>query len=141
MSLTLVRQGKEVTCNGVKLTMVEQKTKGAGNEVIKIEGLAGSNGAKWISLSKLQEGENVIHPVAKQVVSTGSYTLTPEEKKQVDALQAQIDAIKAKAKARYVAKPKFLSNVEFAALSPKEQLEYTESMNKYIEALRNGARI
>lgn len=126
--LVLVRNGNEVVCNGQKLTIVEQATKGPGNEVVKIEGLEGSNGAKWISLKKLQEGKNEINPIAKQVVSTGSYTLNMVEKAEIDKLQARINEIKAAAKARYVPK-----SVDPSKMS-------SEELEAYITKLRESLR-
>lgn len=132
--LVLVRNGKEVSCNGQKLTIVEQATKGPGNEVVKIEGLDGANGAKWISLKKLQEGKNELNPQAKQVVSTGSYTLNMAEKAEIDKLQARINEIKEAAKARYVAKPKF---VDPASITSEEvrQAEI-KKVQEYLKSLR-----
>lgn len=101
--LTLERKGYEITCDGKKLTVVKQKTKGPNKEVVKIEGLEGSNGKKWLSLSLIPDNatttftddELVPHEVTK-------YELTPEETKEVAELQAKIDAIINAAKARYV---------------------------------------
>lgn len=132
--LVLERKGKDVYYNGQKLTRVDQASKGPGNEVIKIDGLDGANGAKWISLSKLQEGKNEVSPQGRQVVSTGSYTLTPEEKAEVDKLQARINEIKEVAKARYVAKPKF---VDPASITSEEQRKAEiAKVEAYIKTLR-----
>ena len=105
--LVLVRKGMEVTCGGKKLTIVAQATKGPGKEVVKVEGCEGSNGQKWISLTKLpKDGTYEFECEGRDVVVTSrSYQLTNEEKVQVDTLQAQIDAIISKAKERYVPKP------------------------------------
>ena len=56
--LVLTRKGVDVFHDKVKLTVVAQATKGANKEVVKIDGLPGSNGQKWISLSTLKEGIN-----------------------------------------------------------------------------------
>lgn len=127
--LTLTRKGNDVFHNGIKLTRVDQATKGPGNEVIKIAGLEGSNGAKWISLSKLQEGKNEVEVKGKEVVSGGSYTLTPAEKAEVDKLQARIDEIKAAAKARYVPK-----KVDTSKMSVEELEAYIAQLRKTHEA-------
>jgi hypothetical protein len=132
--LELTRNGKEVYCNGKKLTMVEQATKGPGNEVIKVEGLPGSNGAKWISLKKLNEGLNQVELVAKEVTSTGSYTLTSEEKEEVDRLQARITEIKTKAKERYIPKSGF--GIDPTKVTPEELEEYIAKLRKTLEAKR-----
>ena len=109
--LVLTRKGSEVTCDGKKLTIVAQATKGPGKECVKIEGLAGSNGQKWISLARLKEGENKIECQAKEVTSSGprggrTYELTADEAAKVAKLQGEIDAIIAAAKTRFVPKPK-----------------------------------
>jgi len=105
--LELIRSGLEVTCNSRKLTVVAQATKGANNEVVKIEGLPGANGAKWISLSKLQEGKNEVETKGRDVTAHITYTLNMVEKAEVDKLQAAINQIKETARLRYEATPKF----------------------------------
>lgn len=124
--LELVRHGKEVYCNGTKLTMVEQKTKGPGNEVIKIEGLEGSNGQKWISLRSLQEGINQVNTKGREVVATQTYTLNMAEKAEIDKLQARINQIKEAARQRYQATPKF---------KPVDKMNPTE-LETYIKYLK-----
>jgi hypothetical protein len=126
--LVLTRKANEVYHDDVKLTIVEQATKGPGKEVVKIDGLDGSNGQKWISLSKLVEGKNEVSCKGREVTSTGSYTLTPAEKLEVDALQLQIDAIKDAAKARYVPK-----SVDPSKMSADE-------LEAYITKLRNSLK-
>ncbi len=137
--LVLVRKGAKVYHNEVELKINKQASKGPGNEVVSIAGLEGSNGAKWVSLSKLEEGRNELNPQARKVTSTSSYKLTPEEKAEVDNLQAQIDAIKEAAKKRYVAKPKFLSTDEIAKLSKEEKAKYIAKYEKYLQKLISGA--
>ena len=109
--IELERIGNEVYCKGVKLKINPQTSKGSGNEVINIEGLEGNLGKKWLSLKKLNKGKNIIEDkdLKPREVKPGSYsknkyTLTIEEQAEVDKLQAQIDAIIAKAKERYVPK-------------------------------------
>jgi len=99
--MKLTRVGKDVFYEGTKLTRVDQATKGPGNEVIKIDGLEGSNGAKWISLSKLKEGLNEIDVKGKIVTNSGSYTLTQSEKDEMAKLQKRIDEIKEIGRKRY----------------------------------------
>ncbi len=99
--IKLTRVGRDVFYEGTKLTRVDQATKGPGNEVIKIDGLEGSNGAKWISLSKLQEGLNEIEVKGKTVTNSGSYTLTQSEKDEMAKLQKRIDEIKEIGRKRY----------------------------------------
>lgn len=105
--IELERIGNEVYCKGVKLKINPQASKGTGNEVIYIEGLEGNPGKKWLSLSLLEEGLNTFSDdklQPKQVTNHQKYNLTQEEQAEVDKLQAQIDAIIAKAKERYVPK-------------------------------------
>jgi hypothetical protein len=131
--MELTRIGKDVYHNNVKLTRVDQASKGPNNEVIKIEGLPGSNGAKWISLSKLKEGSNEIQVQGKVITSTGSYTLTPQEKEEVDRLTARINQIKDAARSRYVGKPKF---VDPTTMSPEALEEYITKLRMSLEAKR-----
>lgn len=115
--IKLTRKGRDVFYEGTKLTRVDQATKGPGNEVIKIDGLEGSNGAKWISLSKLQEGENEIEVKGKVVTNSGSYTLTQSEKDEMAKLQKRIDEIKAIGRKRYeLTKPKDLTKMSIEEL-------------------------
>lgn len=115
--IKLTKVGRDVFYEGTKLTRVDQATKGPGNEVIKIDGLEGSNGAKWISLSKLQEGENEIEVKGKVVTNSGSYTLTQSEKDEMAKLQKRIDEIKAIGRKRYeLTKPKDLTKMSIEEL-------------------------
>lgn len=103
--IKLERINGEVFFEGKKLTIVAQATKGPGKEVVKIEGLPGSNGQKWISLKRLEEGINEIQCEAREVTVGAKYKLTAEEQARVNELQNEIDTIINAAKARYVAKP------------------------------------
>ena len=134
--LELERKGNEVFNKGCKLTIVAQASKGAGNEVVKITGLEGSNGQKWVSLSRLSEGLNTIDCKAREVVSTNSkkYQLTSEEQLEVDGYQAKIDAIIEKAKARYVVKPNL--NFKIEELSDEQRIAKIEEISKYLESLK-----
>ena len=115
--IKLTRVGRDVFHEETKLTRVDQATKGPGNEVIKIDGLEGSNGAKWISLSKLQEGENEIEVKGKVVTNSGSYTLTQSEKDEMAKLQKRIDEIKEIGRKRYeLTKPKDLTKMSIEEL-------------------------
>lgn len=105
--IELERIGNEVYCKGVKLKINPQASKGPGNEVINIEGLEGNPGKKWLSLSLVKEGLNTFSDdklQPKQVTNHQKYSLTTEEQEEINKLQAQIDAIIAKAKERYVPK-------------------------------------
>ena len=120
---------------GRALTINEQKSKGPGNEVVKIEGMKNSNGQKWIALSKVKEGDNWFEcKKANRTLSTASYELTADEKAEVEELQKQIDAIIETAKARYVKKPNL--NVKIAELSQAEKQKHIEELERYLNSLR-----
>lgn len=128
--LVLERKGNEVFCEGRRLTIVAQATKGPNKEVVSIKGLEGSNGQKWISLSRLVEGLNEIECQAREVVSTQKYTLTQEEAQEVKELQARIDEIINQAKTRYVKKPNL--NVDPSKMSEQERLDLIEQLKAYL---------
>lgn len=139
--LKLIRNEDGVFCEGRKLTIVAQATKGVGKEVVKIDGLPGSNGAKWVSLNKLSMGENTIEPVRREVTTGGkSYELTADEQKRVDELQAEIDAIKARARKRYVKNPGLKTQAQLEAMSEEERIEYIRDLDNYIEFMKGGLR-
>lgn len=117
--LVLERKGNEVFCQGSKLRINAQASKGPNNEVVDVEGLEGSNGQKWVSLSRLQEGTNNIETKAK-VVTTRQYSLTTEESAKIAKLQAQIDAIVDQAKSRYIPKAK-LTHLDPTTMSKDEK--------------------
>lgn len=132
--LILVRKGSEVYHNDVKLPIAKQAKKGPGNECVKIAGLPGSNGQQWLSLSKLNDGANEILCQGRVITNKAStksttYTLTPEEAAEVEALQAQIDIIIDAAKARYVPKPDL--SVDPTVMSEVERLAKIEEIKKY----------
>ena len=128
--LVLERKGMDVFCNGQKLTIVKQETKGPGKEVVKVQGLEGSNGQKWVSLSKLKEGINEIETQGREVTSTGrNYQLTEEESKKVKELQSQIDQIIEGAKARYVKKPNLM--VDPSTLTEEQKLDMIERLKTW----------
>lgn len=119
--LTLERKGYEITCNGKKLTVVKQETKGPNNETVNIEGLEGSNGKKWLSLSFIPDNATTTITddklVPHEVTTRKKYELTVEEAKEVAELQAKIDKIINAAKARYVpASKKDITKMSIAEL-------------------------
>jgi len=127
--LVLERKGSEVFCNSKKLTIVAQSTKGEGKEVVKVEGLEGSNGQKWVSLSKLNEGSNNVETNAREVKSSAKYELTESEKIKVEKLQTQIDAIITTAKSRYI--PKIdLNKIDPSKLTPEEKANLIIQLKK-----------
>lgn len=127
--MVLTRKGDEVFFGDKKLTIVAQASKGPGKEVVKVEGLEGSNGQKWVSLARLKEGDNEVVTQGREVTTTSRYSLTPEEKAKVDSLQAQIDTIVNAAKARFVAKPTLV--VDPTKLTEEERLAKIEEIKKY----------
>ncbi len=102
--LTLTRTNGVVMHEGVELKINAQASKGANREVVKIAGLPGAGGQTWLSLSKIKEGTHIYACSAgANAGTTLGGALTPDEQKRVDDLQAQIDAIKAAARARAAA--------------------------------------
>lgn len=126
--LELKRIGNEVYYGDRKLTIVAQASKGEGKEVVKIDGLPGSNGQKWMSLSKLQEGLNVFNDndLKKRNYAGKGYELTEEEQARIDELTSEIDAIIEGAKKRYV--PPAKKKPE--EMNEEELLEYIARLEK-----------
>lgn len=135
--LVLTRKGADVYHNDVKLTIVAQATKGEGKEVVKIDGLEGSNGQKWVSLSRLVEGENEIECKAREVSTSQRYTLTEDEKAEVAELQSRIDEIIAKAKARYVA-PIDLRKIDTTKMTDEQRDSVIKELEKFIANAKAG---
>lgn len=127
--LKLERIENEVYYEGKKLTIVPQSTKGPNMEVVKIEGLPGSNGQKWVSLRKLHEGINEIECQAKEVTTHKKYQLTEEEQNEINTLQSRIDEIIENAKRRYVEKPNL--NLDPSKLTLEERLAEVEKLKAY----------
>ena len=127
--LKLERIENEVYCEGKKLTIVPQSTKGPNMEVVKIEGLPGSNGQKWVSLRKLHEGINEIECQAKEVTTHKKYQLTEEEQNEINTLQSRIDEIIENAKRRYVEKPNL--NLDPSKLTLEERMAEVEKLKAY----------
>lgn len=128
--MKLERINDEVFFEGKKLTIVAQATKGPGKEVVKIEGLPGSNGQKWISLKRLEQGINEIQCEAREVTVGAKYKLTAEEQARVNELQAEIDEIISNAKARYVAKPDM--NIDPSKMTEAERLAKIAELKAYL---------
>ena len=131
-TLVLERKGNEVFYNGRKLTVIAQASKGPGKEVVKIDGLPGSNGQKFVSLSKLVDGRNELDCTAKVTTKQApkqQYVLTVEEQAQVDELQAQIDAIIDAARARYI--PNIDLSCDISQMSDAQR----EAMATQLEAI------
>lgn len=132
--IILERKGAEVYCNGLKLRINTQASKGEGKECVLIEGLEGSNGQKWISLSRLHEGINEIETSARKISSYQRYNLTPEESARVKELQSEIDSIIENAKKRYITKPNL--NININNMTQAEKEAKAEELERYIAMLR-----
>lgn len=132
--LALVRKNDEVFYNDTKLKINEQKSKGPGNEVVYISGLPEAYGAQWISLSKLKQGLNELHPKArlrtKELVKpVQEYVLTTEEEEEIATMKKRYDEIIELAKARYVPTPDL--DVDVKELTLEQKLAKLEEVKKY----------
>lgn len=136
--LKLIRTQDGVFYNDRKLTIVAQATKGPGKEVVKIEGLPGSDGAKWISLNKLSLGENDIVPVKREVA--GGYSLTDDEKARIDELQGEIDAIKERARKRNANKGSLKTFDEIMAMDEDSRVAYIRMLEERCEQIKREMR-
>lgn len=136
--LKLIRTQDGVFYNDRKLTIVAQATKGPGKEVVKIEGLPGSDGAKWISLNKLSMGENDIVPVKREVA--GGYSLTDDEKARIDELQGEIDAIKERARKRNANKGGLKTFDEIMAMDEDSRVAYIRMLEERCEQIKREMR-
>lgn len=131
--LKLERINDEVYFEGKKLTIVAQATKGPGKEVVKIEGLPGSKGQKWISLKRLEQGINEIQCEAREVTVGAKYRLTAEEQARVNKLQAEIDEIINNAKARYIPNLDKIEKMDFSTLSDDERARLIAHLQAMLE--------
>lgn len=131
--MKLERINDEVFFEGKKLTIVAQATKGPGKEVVKIEGLPGSNGQKWISLKRLEQGINEIQCEAREVTVGAKYKLTAEEQAKVDEYKAKIDEIIEGAKARYIPNLDALEKMDFSTLSDDKRAFLKDFLMDIIE--------
>lgn len=135
--IILIRTGDVVTTeNGRVLPLNRQESKGPNREVVKIEGLPGSNGRKWLSLSLLKEGKNQLElkEPSPRNYSSKDYELTDDEKRQIDELERQKTEIIDRARERFVPRPKLNVNVD--KLSNEEKSDYIRQVEKYLESLR-----
>lgn len=132
--LVLERKGNEVFCNGCKLVINAQASKGEGKEVVKVEGLEGSNGQKWVSLARLKEGINNIETQGREIGSYQKYTLTQEEKEEIKKHQEAIDKIIEIAKSRFVAKPNF--KLDPSKMTKEEREAEVAKFEAYLRMLK-----
>lgn len=131
--LVLERKGGEVFFEGRQLKINPQASKGPGKEVVNIEGLEGSNGQKWVSLSTLKEGMNEVKTQGREIASYQRYNLTAEEKAEIKAHQDAIDAIIENAKKRYIPKMD-LSKIDISKLNSEQKAQ----LQSYLEQLLNA---
>ena len=131
----IIKNGHEIIVNGIKCKVIRQESKGPNKEVVDIEKAVGTDWQKYISLSKLAEGSQDVQLKPRKVVDSKNYTLTEEEKTQVEELQAQIDAIIENAKARYV-KFSFKSTIDTSKLNNAQKLEAIRQLEAQLEKLK-----
>ena len=131
----IIKNGYEVMVDGVACKVIKQESKGANKEVVDIEKAVGTDWQKYISLSKLVEGPQEVELKPRKVVDSKNYTLTEEEKTQIEELQAQIDAIIDAAKARYV-KFSFKSTIDTSKLNNAQKLEAIRQLEAQLEKLK-----
>lgn len=108
----IVKNGYEIIVNNVACKVIKQESKGLNKEVVDIEKAVGPEYQRYVSLSKLVDGSQIVELKPRKIVESKQYSLTQDEQTQIDELQAQIDAIIEAAKARYVAPSKVnLNNI------------------------------
>ena len=148
--LILVRKGSEVYYNDVALTINAQASKGPGNEVVKVEGLQEANGQKWISLNRLVEGTNELTLQGRSVtrgtkakVAKVDYILNIVEcdevtklNEQTAKLEAQVEAIKDAARARFVPKPNF--DIDPSTLDESGRADMIAQVEKWMDFMNKN---
>lgn len=148
--LILVRKGSEVYYNDVALTINAQASKGPGNEVVKVEGLQEANGQKWISLNRLVEGTNELTLQGRSVtrgtkakVAEVDYILNIVEcdevtklNEQIAKLEAQVEAIKDAARARFVPKPNF--DIDPSTLDESGRADMIAQVEKWMDFMNKN---
>jgi hypothetical protein len=132
--LVLERKGNEVFCNGVKLKINPQASKGANKEVVSIKGLDGANGQNWVSLSKLKEGINEIETRERVIKNGAKYYLTEEERARIEEIDKEKEAIIEGAKQRYES-CKNLDKVDPSKMSQSEIDKMIENLLLYKKSL------
>ena len=134
--LILERKNNEVFYNGAKLTVVAQASKGPNKEVVKIKDLPEANGQTWISLSRLKEGINEIDNLKPREHTSNSYTLTNEEKQEIEQLEKRIEEIKENARKRVA--PKIDLKQDISKLSQEEKDALANQLEIYLQSLKNN---
>lgn len=133
MMLTLYKDGLKVMHNNkpLRVNLQSNKKDGKGDPVVYVGGLLGAGGQQWISLSRLKEGRNdIITKTRSKRANSSGWSLTDDERKQIDALQKQIDDIKAKAKERHNSKPNLKLNP--SEMSDEQKLAEVEKLRKFL---------
>jgi len=131
--IKLIRNGDSVKYEGQELRILQQKSKGPGQEYVILVGIPECDELRreYIKLSKLHEGLNEVVLTPKvDKVTTQKYALTDEEKAELAQLESRILEIKENAKKRYQSRPKFDFKVE--DLSEAEKLEKIEQLKKFL---------
>jgi len=141
MIVKISRDGYKVLVDGVQYHINPQTSKGPGNEIVELKKMNHPELQQSISLSKIPDGcvdfEFELAP-RKEVTSKKDYELTEDEQKQVNELQAQIDAIKDAARARYI--PSKAKAKDPNKMSAQELKDYIASLEARKEELEKQAK-
>lgn len=119
------------------LKVNKQQSKGEGKEVVDIEKIVGENYQKWVSLSKLNIGENEIELKPRKQLTIEKYSLTKEEQEEITQLENRINEIKENARKRYIPKVDF-TKIDIEKLSEEQKVELMEKLEKYLETVRKS---
>lgn len=136
---TIENEVNYISENGEKISLKvnKQQTKGEGKEVVDIEKIVGENYQKWVSLSKLNIGENEIELKPRKQLTIEKYSLTKEEEEEIKQLENRINEIKENARKRYIPKIDF-TKIDVDKLSDEQKVEYIEKLEKYLETVRKS---
>jgi hypothetical protein len=134
---TIENEVNYISENGEKISLKvnKQQTKGEGKEVVDIEKVVGENYQKWVSLSKLNIGENEVELKPRKQLTIEKYSLTKEEEEEIKQLENRINEIKENAKRRYIPKIDF-TKIDVEKLSDEQKVELMEKLEKYLEVKR-----
>ena len=133
----IVKNGYEITVNGIVCKVIKQESKGTNKEVVDIEKVVGTEYQRYVSLSKLVEGLQTVELKPRKIVESRQYTLTQDEQTKIKELQTQIDNIIEVAKARYV-KISFKSTIDTSKLSDTQKLEAIRQLEIQLEKLKSN---
>lgn len=121
--------------NKIELKVNKQQSKGEGKEVVDIEKVVGENYQKWVSLSKLNIGENEVELKPRKQLTIEKYSLTKEEEEEIKQLENRINEIKENARKRYIPKVDF-SKIDVEKLTDEQKIELMGKLEKYLEVKR-----